>query len=118
VTGTAGSFVIESPMGGRQEALVLGRSPATEGEDWGREPEAAWGRLWCGDECEVIPSERGGRWDQFYEEFARAVQGAGPVPVDPWDVVATTLVLDTLRRSATEPRSLEVPAVTPEDRGW
>jgi len=117
VTGTAGTFVVESPMDGQEEALVLGRTPATEGEVWGREPEAAWGRLCRGDECEVIPSERG-RWDLFYEEFARAVQGAGPVPVDPWDAVATAMVLDTARRSATERRSLEVPAVTREHLGW
>jgi predicted dehydrogenase len=108
VTGSEGSFVVTGPMDGQEEALLNGRTPATEGEDWGREPEAAWGKLCRGDEVRTIPSERG-RWDLFYERFARAVRGAGAVPVDPWDAVATATVLDAARRSAAEGRSVDVP---------
>jgi predicted dehydrogenase len=111
VTGSAGSFLLTAPMDGQEDALVHGRSPATEGEDWGREPKEAWGTLSRGDAVEPIPSERG-RWDLFYEQYARAVRGAGPVPVDPWDAVATATVLDAARRSATEGRSIDVPTLS------
>ena len=111
VTGSEGSFVVNTPMDGQEEALIQGRTPATEGDAWGREPEASWGTLRRGDDVRPVPSERG-RWDVFYEQFARAVRGSGPVPVDPWDAVATATVLDAARRSAVEGRSVDVPAVT------
>jgi predicted dehydrogenase len=111
LSGSAGTFVVSSGMDGQEAALVSGMTPARAGADWGREPEAAWGTLHLGDEHEVIPSERG-RWDQFYEQFAAAVRGTGPVPVDPWDAVATATVLDAARRSAAAGSSVEVPRVS------
>jgi predicted dehydrogenase len=47
----------------------------------------------------ALRSERGA-WDTFYPAFAAAVRGTGPVPVDPWDAVATAQVLDAARESA------------------
>jgi len=111
VTGSAGSYVVTAPMDGQEEALVQGRTPASAGDDWGREPESAWGTLRRGDDVRPVPSERG-RWDLFYEQFAAAVRGDGPVPVDPWDAVATATVLDAARRSAAEGGTVDVPAVT------
>jgi predicted dehydrogenase len=108
VTGTDGAFVIDPPMEGQERALIEGRSPATEGEAWGREPELAWGRVCRGDQTKAVPSERG-RWDLFYEGFAQAIKGAGPVPVDPWDAGATATVLDAARRSAAEGRRGDLP---------
>lgn len=108
VSGSEASFVVTSPMDGQEDALVAGRTPASEGAGWGREPEAAWGTLHRGDEREPVPSERG-RWDQFYEQLAAAVRGTGPVPVDPWDAVATATVLDAARRSAADGTTVEVP---------
>jgi predicted dehydrogenase len=101
VTGTTGSYVVDGPMDGQEDALVAGRSPATEGEGWGAEPQTRWGRVRRADTEEVVPSERGA-WDTFYPAFAAAVRGQGPVPVDPRDAVATATVLDAARRSATE----------------
>jgi predicted dehydrogenase len=43
-----------------------------------------------------------GAWQTFYPAFAAAVRGAGDVPVDPHDAVASLAVLDAARRSATE----------------
>jgi predicted dehydrogenase len=63
------------------------------------EAEDRWGRLLRGAKSEVVPTERG-RWDSFYPAFAAAVRGAGPVPVDPWDAVASLAVLDAARLSA------------------
>ena len=110
VTGSEGSFVTSASMDGQEDALIAGRTPAGDGMDWGREPETAWGSLCRGEERWAIQSERD-RWDLFYEQFAGAVRGDGPVPVDPWDAVATATVLDAARRSAAEGRSLDVPAV-------
>jgi predicted dehydrogenase len=110
VTGSEGSFVTSAAMDGQEGALIAGRTPAGDGVDWGREPETAWGILGRGNERRAIPSERG-RWDLFYEQFASAVWGEGPAPVDPWDAVATATVLDAARRSAAEGRSVDVPAV-------
>ena len=111
VTGSTGSFVVNSPVDGQEAALVAGRTPSSEGADWGREPPEAWGTLHLGTGSEVVPSERG-RWDQFYKQFADAVRGIGPVPVDPWDALATATVLDAARRSATDRTSVDVPAVS------
>jgi predicted dehydrogenase len=54
-----------------------------------------------GDDDEPVPTHRGHR-DRICPAFACAVRGAGPVPVEPRDAVATATVLDAARRSATE----------------
>ncbi|SDU88422.1 Predicted dehydrogenase [Microlunatus sagamiharensis] len=110
VTGTEGTFVVTAAMDGQEEALVAGRTPTSEGDDWGREPQEAWGTLHRGDEHETVESERG-RWDSYYAQFAAAVRGEGGVPVDPWDAVATATVIDTARRSAVEGTTVDVPPV-------
>ena len=101
VTGTEAAYEVGGPMDGQEAALLAGRTPATEGERWGEEPQERWGALTRGAEGEPVPTERG-RWDTFYPAFAAAVRGAGPVPVDPRDAVATATVLDAARRSATD----------------
>ncbi len=108
VTGSAGSFVVTSAMDGQEEALIAGRNPRSEGPEWGREPPAAWGTLSRGTDRQGVPSDRG-RWDHFYEQLAEAIRGAAPVPVDPWDAVATATVLDAARRSASEGRTVDLP---------
>ena len=110
VSGSEATFVLTAPMDGQEAALIAGRTPATEGDGWGREPEDAWGTLHVGGEREVVPSERG-RWDRYYASFADAVRGRGPVPVDPWDAVATAEVIDAARRSAASGQTVDVPAV-------
>jgi predicted dehydrogenase len=96
VSGSAGAYVVTRDDS-QGEAVVAGRSPA--GEDWGVEPRERWGELRRGDASEPVPSERG-RWDTYYPAFAAAVRGEGPVPVDPWDAVASLEVLDAARLSA------------------
>ncbi|WP_354702159.1 scyllo-inositol 2-dehydrogenase (NADP(+)) IolW [Paraconexibacter sp. AEG42_29] len=106
VRGSAGSYVTWG-MDGQEPALIAGRTPAADGAGWGMEPEARWGRLQRGEQGEPVPSERG-RWDSFYPAFGAAVRGEGPVPVDPQDAITALTVLDAIRRSATEGRSLEL----------
>jgi predicted dehydrogenase len=100
VTGTTGSYVVNALMDGQEDALLAGETPATLGERWGAEPEERWGRIHRGGAGEPVPSVPGA-WNTFYPAFAAAVRGQGPVPVDPWDAVATASVLDAARRSAT-----------------
>ncbi|GAA4622993.1 Gfo/Idh/MocA family oxidoreductase [Actinoallomurus vinaceus] len=98
-SGTAGAYVVDG-VDGQEALLIAGASPASEGDRWGTEPEERWGQVQRGDHAEPVPSERG-RWDLFYPAFAAAVRGTGPLPVDPWDAVATATVLDAARTSAT-----------------
>jgi predicted dehydrogenase len=98
VTGKRASYVVLPPMDGQEAALVGGDSPSSR-TDWGAEPEDRWGRIFDRGKAEVVPSERGA-WDLFYPAFAAAVRGAGPIPVDPRNAVATAELLDAARRSA------------------
>jgi predicted dehydrogenase len=98
VTGTAASYIVVPDMESQEERLVAGQSPASS-PDWGAEPEHRWGRVFRDGTSEVLRSERGA-WDTFYPAFAAAVRGSGPVPVNPWDAVATAQVLDAARESA------------------
>jgi predicted dehydrogenase len=106
VRGSAGSYVVGG-MDGQEAALLAGRSPATDGDAWGTEPPERWGRLQRGDASEPVPSERG-RWDTYYPAFAAAVRGEGPVPVDPRDAVAALTVIDAIRASAGQRRTVEL----------
>jgi predicted dehydrogenase len=99
VSGSAGSFLLKKAMETQEHLLISGRQPATDGEQWGVEPGADWGRIERGGASAVVPTERG-RWDTYYPAFAAAIRGEGPVPVDPWDAVATLEVLDAARSSA------------------
>jgi predicted dehydrogenase len=99
--GTEGAYVIQD-VDGQEAQLRSGASPASAGQaddQWGTEPPERWGRLHRGDTSEPVPSARGS-WDLFYPAFAAAVRGTQPVPVDPWDAVATAAVLDAARASA------------------
>jgi predicted dehydrogenase len=106
VTGTSASYIVVADMDGQEPRLVAGESPASGGE-WGREPPERWGRLVRAGESEPIASERGA-WDLFYPAFAGAVRGRGPLPVDPWDAVATAEVLDAARQSAATGRVVDL----------
>jgi predicted dehydrogenase len=88
-------------MDGQEAALLAGRTPATEGANWGAEPESRWGRFSRGDDGEVVPTENGA-WHTFYPAFAAAVRGEGDVPVPARDAVETARVLEAARRRATE----------------
>jgi predicted dehydrogenase len=96
--GTDGAYVIQD-VDGQEAQLRSGASPASAGDQWGAEPPERWGHLRRGELTEPVPSARGA-WDLFYPAFAAAVRGTGPVPVDPWDAVATAAVLDAARASA------------------
>jgi predicted dehydrogenase len=101
VTGTTGSYVVDALMDGQEELLLSGHTPASLGPAWGAEPANRWGRVHRGDGGEIVETLPGA-WHTFYPAFAAAVRGTGPVPVNARDAVATAMVLDAARRSATE----------------
>ncbi|MEV4627955.1 Gfo/Idh/MocA family oxidoreductase [Micromonospora sp. NPDC049523] len=107
VTGSTGSYLVDG-VDGQEDALIAGRSPATEADRWGVEPEHRWGRIQRGETTTVVPTERG-RWDTYYPAFAAAVRGTAPVPVDPWDAVASLKVLAAARTSATQAETIPLP---------
>jgi predicted dehydrogenase len=95
--GTSGSYVIAG-VDGQEAQLRSGASPASADEQWGAEPPERWGHVMRGDAAELSPSAHGA-WNLVYPAFAAAVRGTQPVPVDPWDAVATAAVLDAARTS-------------------
>ncbi|HWD65143.1 MAG TPA: Gfo/Idh/MocA family oxidoreductase [Solirubrobacteraceae bacterium] len=97
VLGTRAGYVVRD-LDSQEDALRAGRRPEAESE-WGREPEAAWGRLVRGEEEEIVESEPG-NWPVFYGQLARALRGGEPPPVNPWDAVETLRILDLARQSA------------------
>jgi predicted dehydrogenase len=106
--GTEGTYVIQD-VDGQEAQLRGGASPASDTGQWGTEPPERWGYLQRGDTREPVPSEPGA-WNLFYPAFAAAVRGTQPVPVDPWDAVATATVLDAARASARTAQVVSPPA--------
>jgi predicted dehydrogenase len=98
VTGTEGTYVLA--QGDTQEdRLVAAKTPASMGDRWGLEPATNWGSLYRASGSDQVETVRGA-WDGFYPAFALAVRGAGPLPVEPRDAVATAMVLDAAKVSA------------------
>lgn len=70
---------------------------------FGLEPESHWGHLVAGEERRLVPTRRG-EYLTFYEQLGGALEGRGPVPVDPLDAVRSLEVLEAARKSAREGR--------------
>jgi predicted dehydrogenase len=98
VVGTSATFVLEDDDG-QTERLLAGRTPISEGGDWGTVPESRWGQVHRNGVTTPVPGQRGS-WSEFYAGFAQAVRGSARPPAHPWEAVATLEVLDAARRSA------------------
>jgi predicted dehydrogenase len=106
VTGSLGGYLVLG-FDVQEEQLKAGGTPASLGTGWGQEDASAYGVLTTASGSVTVPTERG-RWDTFYPAAAAAIRGAGPLPVDPADAVATARVLDAARLSAAEKRVVEL----------
>ena len=91
VLGSRAAFVVDE-LDGQEDALRAGLRPA-DSSDWGGEPESRWGRLVRGKESQPVRSENGA-WPRFYEQVGLALQGKGPLPVDPRDAVKVLEILE------------------------
>lgn len=85
--------------------IFAGKRPANDLSSWGFEPKANWGQLRTAAGAETIPSEQG-RYHDYYESFAQAVQESGKPPVTAEEGAQTLAVLDAARLSASEGRSV------------
>lgn len=86
--GSAAGWV-KQDLDGQEEAQRAGRAYAGEPD----------GTLWDETGGRSVPSVPGD-WAAFYREFAAAVRGQGPVPVDPRDAVQVLRVLEAAVRSS------------------
>ncbi len=77
-----------------QEAqLASGLSPLDPA--FGVLPPDAYGRVGRDGETEAVPTERGG-YREFYRRLADALEGSGPLPVDPRDAIAPIRIIESL----------------------
>lgn len=106
VSGTAGCYTVEG-LDGQEASSLAGLSPKTEGDNWGVEEHRRWGWFEQGDQRERIPSERG-CWNEYYRQLQDAVEGKGKNPVEPRDAVASAVVLDAARASATSGKVVDL----------
>jgi predicted dehydrogenase len=90
----------------QEDRLRAGERPDTA-PDWGVEPEYARPRLMAGDRSVPLAGPPGD-WAAFYRGLRDALEGEGPVPVDPRDAVACLRVLEAARTSAAEARIVEL----------
>lgn len=96
VLGTAGAYVVDG-LDPQEAQLASGTSPRDPG--YGRGPDERHGLVGIGAEARPEPTDRG-RYPLFYEQLARALRGAGPLPVDPRDALAALEVIEAARESA------------------
>lgn len=81
------------------QEIFAGKRPARDPGAWGYEPKHCWGTLLTSQGAEIVPSEQG-RYHDYYEAFARAVQDGTPPPVTAEQGARTIAVLDAARKSA------------------
>ncbi|MFD1210856.1 Gfo/Idh/MocA family oxidoreductase [Arthrobacter sp. GCM10027362] len=81
----------------QEAALAAGLLPTNPG--YGAEPEEAWGTLGMPGHTRKVPAQRGA-YPEFYRQLAAALQGKGPVPVDPADAVAVLRIIEEVHWQA------------------
>lgn len=96
VLGDRGAYLVTSFEGEPTPFAALDEATAHDGED-------TEGWLVRGDERTPVLRTPGGHAD-YYRVVEAWVRHDGPVPVDPWDAVATARVLDAAVLSAREDR--------------
>ena len=93
VMGSSGAYVVGG-FDGQEDALLAGRTPATEGDAWGVEAESAWGAIHRGADDRGRAERARPVGHATTPRSPRPVRGEGPVPVDPLEAVAVLEILD------------------------
>lgn len=106
--GTEGSF-FKSRSDMQEEHLLGGAKPAKE--HWSKEPENEEGSLYYLQDGkkiqESVPSEEGNYYRYFDAVYESIVNGA-PAPVTALDGYKTMLVMDAVRKSAAEGKTIKI----------
>ncbi len=102
--GDKGSYISQG-TDVQAQAIFAGLRPADDLTAWGYEPKANWGVLRTASGEDSIPAEQG-RYHDYYEAFAKAVQTGGEPPITAGQGARTLAVLDAARLSATEGRTI------------
>lgn len=79
--------------------LFAGKRPVNDLEGWGYEPESHWGTLTTSAGAEIIPSAQG-RYFDYYNSFAEAVEAGVEPPVTPAQAIETLKIIDAAYLSA------------------
>lgn len=104
--GDAGSYV-SSGTDVQAQSIFSGQRPINDMANWGFEPKANWGVLRTIAGEERVPSEQG-RYHDYYAAFARTVRKGGAPPVTAAEAIQALAVLDAVRLSALEGRSISL----------
>ncbi|WP_323961018.1 oxidoreductase [Arthrobacter sp. JZ12] len=94
VFGTRGTY-LKWGLDGQEPALDAGKSP--NDDDFGFEPETAWGSLSSGATQQPIPAQRGD-YPRFYRLLSRHLFEGTPIPVDPKDAVQVLHIIEQVHR--------------------
>ena len=98
--GERGAYV-SSGTDVQAQAIFAGVRPVDNLATWGFEDQSRWGTLHTAAGLEPVPSEQG-RYHDYYEGFAQAVQSGTAPPVTTEEAIETLAVLDAARISARE----------------
>lgn len=91
VLGSEGAFSV-SGLDGQEPALKGGMLP--DNDDYGVEPESAWGEVSRRGEAPApVPSDRGD-YPAFYAAVAATLREGAPVAVDPADALAVVRIIE------------------------
>src|SRR5690606_34702994 len=92
----------------QEEALKAGESPR-ENPQWGREPEAIWGKLNIlesgMDHIAYVESEKGD-YPAFYRNVRDAVRGDNPLIVKPEEAMEVIRIIELAEKSWLEKRTV------------
>lgn len=83
-------------LDGQEPALIAGATPSDD--DYGVEPESAWGSLGIDGAVKKVPAVRG-QYDTFYALLADALLRGGELPVDPRDSVQVISLIERIHAS-------------------
>lgn len=92
VLGTTSGYT-KWGLDGQEAALQTGTLPSAP--EYGVEPEQNWGQLGVDTATKLVTPDRGS-YPEFYRAFAHAVDGTGPLPVDPTDSLEVLRIIEKI----------------------
>lgn len=97
----------------QEQQLTAGVRPGDA--EWGHRAPGPHATVGVGEASTPVPLVPGA-YESFYAQLVEALDGRGPLPVDPWDAVCVAEVLQAARHAAEEGTvvALPVPPVVPD----